>query len=218
MDAVEPLLQVHRPLVARGVAYLWLIAAAYLAVNAVQHGSGRTVAASLLVLAASAAAAYLFGLRPAVCEEVSTVVVRNPLRTTTVPWQAIAEVELTDVVRLRVGTQVVRCYAVARGGAASRMTRRPTGSGLLPLPAARPDPLAPARPAQPRAEQIADRLREQARVLGAAAAAAAPRSAVAGQPAGGALAGSGVATRWAPDAVTVGVLGVVCAVLAGVAR
>lgn len=101
---------------------------------------------------------YLLGLRPAVLELSEALVVRNPLRTAMIPWPAITEVTITDVVVVSAGEQEVRCFALPRRGRGGRPSGvlNPGAPGLVDQP-----------PAAPRGTWVvAERLRSQAEQLG----------------------------------------------------
>jgi hypothetical protein len=142
-------------------------------------GSSRAVLPTLL---AASLIAYVVGLRPAVLEDMHGVSVRNPLRTTVVPWGSVRNVDVVDVLRVHTADQVVRCFAVPRrrpraprlhplgspmvfgggagdGAAGGRGRSAPRGFGGLGAPGAG---YAGSGPRMSRAEAIAGRLREQA--------------------------------------------------------
>jgi hypothetical protein len=50
-------------------------------------------------------------------------VVRNPFRTTTIPWGAVTRIDLTDALRIHTGPRITRAWSVDRGGAATNMLR-----------------------------------------------------------------------------------------------
>ncbi len=75
---------------------------------------------------AIAAGSYLFGLRPAVEEESALLRVKNPLRNFEVPWAALSDARVTDVLLLDTSKGQIRCFAVPR-----RRGSRPKGSSLF---------------------------------------------------------------------------------------
>ena len=78
------------------------------------------------VALAIAAGAYVFGIRPAVEEEAALLRVKNPLRNLEVPWAAIVDVRVSDVLLLETSAGQIRCFAVPR-----RRGARPKGSSLF---------------------------------------------------------------------------------------
>lgn len=191
----------HRLVLGQGLAWAWLAVAVVFAVDAVRRADGRQLAVILLALAAGSMVAYVFGLRPAVVEEPAALVVVNPVRTTQVPWTAVTDVDVADVLRVHAGTTVVRCFAVPR-------TRRRVvaggggGFGLgfgSGLPRAEPEG---GGPSLGRSDVVQARLLDVAEQLG------------------GLRGGPGVVTRWAWSGAGVlagaGLL-VVVAVLVGLA-
>ncbi len=103
-------------MLAFGLAVLAGVALVDAAVRGSAGGSSRLTAA--LVALAVLGASYLLGIRPAVTELPEVVVVRNPLRTWTIPWTSVIEVDRVDVVRVHVDGRSVRCYALPRRGRA----------------------------------------------------------------------------------------------------
>lgn len=101
---------------------------------------------------------YLLGIRPAVLELPEALVVRNPLRTNTVPWSAITDVTTEDVVVVHLGEQRVRCFALPRRGRGGR----PTGVSNPGVPSMAEPPPAARRGAS----GVAERIRSRAEQLG----------------------------------------------------
>lgn len=166
--------QTHRLVLGQVLAWAWLATAAFFAVDAVRRADGRTVAVVLLTLLAGSLVAVAFGLRPAVVEAAHGLVVRNPVRTTHLPWATVTHVDVTDVLRVHAGETVVRCFAVPRTRAVGPRT---IGSGLGALPAAAPTEET-VRPVS-RSDTV------QARLLAAA------------EQLGGLRGGPGVVSHWA---------------------
>lgn len=163
----------HRLGLGQGLAWAWFAVAVVFAVDAVRRADGRDLLVILLVLTAASLVAYVFGLRPAVVEEPTRVLVVNPMRTVAVPWAAVTDVDVTDVLRVHAGPSVVRCFAVPR----SRMRSGPSAGFGLGLPRAE------AADAGGRAPSRSDVV--QARLLAAA------------EQLGGLRDDPGVVTRWA---------------------
>jgi len=102
--------------------------------------------------------AYVFGVRPAVLEAPAGLEVRNPLRTTVMPWTAVSDVDVVDVLRVRSGEQYVRCFAVPRRRPAPTAFLSAASTGLI-LPPKEPGRGWQPAKGQPRAQALADRLR-----------------------------------------------------------
>lgn len=157
-----PAFVVHRLTSGRIVAWVFIVGAVFVFVDTARRKAVGTSGGVLLASVAVCLVAYVLGLRPAVAEAPSGVEVRNPLRTTTVPWGSIADADVTDVLRLHADGQVVRCFAVPRRRPPiARRGPAPQTYGFM-LPAAEPSRTV-LRPGIPRAQAIAERLLELAR-------------------------------------------------------
>jgi Bacterial PH domain len=179
-----PELTVHHLTSGRAVAWIVLAAAVLGIGDVVRRGALGSSAPGVLWTVAACLVAYVMGLRPAVAEGLTEIEVRNPLRTTTVPWADVSDVDVVDVLRVHAGQTVVRCFAVPRRRPSPvRQVRSASSYGFrLPETAPRPDPLR--RPGRSRADVLAERLLDLARRLGK-----------------GGSSGTPVVTRLAPDAV-----------------
>jgi hypothetical protein len=78
---------------------------------------------ALAVIGALTALVYAVGWRPAVLAGADAVVVRNPFRTSTIPWNTVTDIDLTDALRIHTNVGIIRAWAIDRGGAASNMLR-----------------------------------------------------------------------------------------------
>ena len=164
MASQTPELVAHRLTSGRFVAFFIMGVTIYGTADAIrrhQLGDARQV---LLVLVGISLIAYVWGVRPAVVEDLRGIVVRNPIRTSDIPWGAVTDVDVADVLRVRTESAVVRCFAVPR--------RRPHFSRPQASPKAYGFPSMPSRLARAdefsgtsgmsRAEHIALRLRDKA--------------------------------------------------------
>jgi hypothetical protein len=157
-----PAFVVHRLTSGRLVAWVFIIGAVFVFVDTARRKTVGTSGGVLLASVAVCLVAYVLGLRPAVAEGPDGVEVRNPLRTTRVPWGSIADADVTDVLRLHADGQVVRCFAVPRRRPpVARRGPAPQTYGFM-LPASEPSRTV-LRPGIPRASAIAERLLELAR-------------------------------------------------------
>ncbi len=105
-------LTVHHLRTGRVVAICWLVVAALSIVDILRRGSGGTYLGAILALLASCLVAYVFGLRPAVAEDLDAVEVRNPVRTTRISWASITSIDSVDVLRIHTAGTVTRCFAI----------------------------------------------------------------------------------------------------------
>jgi hypothetical protein len=169
--------RVHHLTTGRVVAVLLMFAVAFSVVDLVRRGALGSTVPGLLFLLGGCCLGYVLGLRPAVAESVDAVEVRNPLRTTRIPWASITDVDVTDVMRIHAGDLVVRCFALPRRRPpVTRHVRSAQRYGFA-LPPTKPDidpvdqaELAATRqpglpsstPAEGRAEALAVRLRRMA--------------------------------------------------------
>jgi hypothetical protein len=191
---------VHRLTTGRVVAVAVAAAVVVLVLDAWRRGALGDSGGSVCLLLSLLPLAYVLGVRPAVVEGPAGLEVRNPLRTTVVPWTSVTDVDVTDVLRVRAGDQYVRCFAVPRRRPPPTALRSATSSGLI-LPPKEPDRgWEPAR-GQSRAQALADRLRSMRDRHGRG---------YAGEPVD--LEPPDPTTRWAPDSL--GALVVTVALLA----
>jgi hypothetical protein len=123
---------------------------------------------SVLAGAALVLVSWLLGLRPRVAEEPTRLVVQNLLRDAEIPWGAVQEVTLSDVVVIDTHAGPVRCYALPRKG---RPLLQIQGSAILQASApAPPAPHDPGPPPRGRAgPELVGRLEDLAAALGPAA-------------------------------------------------
>ena len=191
----QPVFQVHRLTTGRMVAWAVVAAALIVLVDASRRHALGASSGALLVLLAICLVAYVLGFRPAVAESPTGLEVRNPLRTTDVPWGAVADVVVTDVVCLHTTGGVVRCFALPRRRPSPGVRGPSAQTYGFTLPDQEPDRLGAPRPGVPRAQAVAERFLELARRFQATSA---------GDP----------AVRIAPDAVAALVAAVVAALLA----
>jgi hypothetical protein len=113
------------------VAYLWVVFAAFVLWDLFRREWTRTSLTVLMVTAAFTSLVYAVGWRPAVIGEWDRVLVRNPFRTASIPWNAVEDIDVTDALRIHTRLTIVRAWAVDRGGAASNTFRGVTARGGL---------------------------------------------------------------------------------------
>jgi Bacterial PH domain len=173
MAAPAPQFEVHYLAAGRLVAWFVVAVGVLGILDIVFSGDVRDSRGLLLGIVAICLLAYVLGLRPAVVEDVGGVRVRNPLRTSLVPWGSVTNVDVTDVLRVHAGTTVVRCFAIPRRRPRSTRpalgalgwSRPATDFGFPEEPAAarRKSSSRPAAgPPVSRADMVAGRLRTQA--------------------------------------------------------
>jgi hypothetical protein len=116
----------------RTVAVLWAAFVVFNVWDVGRRGWPHSGVVALLVVGAITVVVYAIGWRPAVVADANGMEVRNPLRTIHLPWNAITDIDATDALRVHVGDQIFRAWAVGRGGAAASalrgMGRKPTGA------------------------------------------------------------------------------------------
>lgn len=120
-DNVHP--QVFRSTFWRGVALIWLPILGFTVWDLANRGFPPSGRIALSVMGAISVLVYAVGWRPAVLASDREVVVRNPFRTTTIPWGAVTDIDLTDALRIHTASGTTRAWSVDRGGAASNMMR-----------------------------------------------------------------------------------------------
>lgn len=179
----------HRLTTGRAVAWVVGIFALVLVIDTARRGQLLASADTVCLLLALLPAVYVLGVRPAVVEEPTALEVRNPLRTTVVPWAAVSDVDVTDVLRVRYGETYLRCFAVPRRRPAPSMLRSATTTGQM-LPAKDPERGWQPPSGEPRAAALAQRLRDLRDWHGRGYAGALPATPPAD-----------VVTTWAPDAL-----------------
>jgi len=74
------------------VSWVWLVIAAAALLDVAFRGRDRASAIAAAVLLLGCGLAYALGLRPSVAAEETALVVRNPFRTTRLPWRRIKEI------------------------------------------------------------------------------------------------------------------------------
>lgn len=124
MSGFEQPLRSHRLGGGRILAWVVVVIAAALGVQALVVGTGTDRWAGVTGCLAVVCASWLLGIRPAVAELPQYLEVRNPLRTAKIWWSSITKVDADDVVRVHAGDVVVRCFALPR------RDRRPIISGF----------------------------------------------------------------------------------------
>ncbi|WP_327087525.1 PH domain-containing protein [Nonomuraea sp. NBC_01738] len=115
------------------LAWAWLAFVAFNAVDLTVRYSGKSSLVAGAVLAVLTAVVYVVALRPATVVGEHALVVRNPFRTTTLPWPSIEEVNVTHSINVEHdGGQVLRAWtptstarerAKAQGRGGSRPSR-----------------------------------------------------------------------------------------------
>ena len=131
-----PHFQVHRSGFSVVLGYVFVVVGALMVLDGVTHGSSGHVAVVILLGIAVIAASVALGVRPSVAETAAGVVIDNPLRTTVVPWSQLTDADISDVLRVHAGDQVVRCFAVPRKG-------RPSARSSLSLGVPQPSATTP---------------------------------------------------------------------------
>jgi hypothetical protein len=181
----------HRLTTGRVVAWVLGVGALVGIADIVRRGLLGQYGTMVCLLLAVIPVVYVLGVRPRLVEGPNALEVHNPLRTTVVPWAAVDDVGVTDVLRVRYGGDhetYLRCFAVPRRRPAPSMLRSASTTGQI-LPAKNPEQGWQPPSGQPRAAALAQRLMDLRDWHGRGYAGA-PK-----EPPGE------VVTRWAPDAV-----------------
>jgi hypothetical protein len=120
----------------RGFALCWVVFLVIIVVDLARHDLTSNLLA-LAWLAFLSAWVWCTSWRPQVTFDFDRVVVRNPLRTARVPWNAITRIDATDSLRLHTKERIVRSWAVTRSGAIASLVRsaRTPASGAAGGPA-----------------------------------------------------------------------------------
>lgn len=108
--------QVFRSKAALILGWLWLVFAAFNAVDLAVRYSGRPSMIAAAVLAVLTAVVFVTCLRPAVVLGEAGLLVRNPLRNTFVPWRRVGEVTVSHAITIDSGGRSVRCWAPHTSG------------------------------------------------------------------------------------------------------
>ncbi|GLU49570.1 PH domain-containing protein [Nocardiopsis ansamitocini] len=96
--------------VPRVLAWVWLGVVAFNLVDLAMRGRTSAAVVAAAVLLCTAGAAYVLALRPKIVTTPLGVRVINPLRETFVPWSAFTWADVTDVLRVHAGGQVIRSW------------------------------------------------------------------------------------------------------------
>ncbi|HEY7858714.1 MAG TPA: hypothetical protein VIC82_09480 [Candidatus Nanopelagicales bacterium] len=154
-------LRMHRLGGGRGVAWVLTVMAVAAILDIViqrpVERSGVAIAtAGIVVIALSA----LLGIRPVVQELPNSLVVRNPWRTTVIPWTELVDVRSSDVLVVDTSDGPVRCFALPR-----RVRRGVGGSAMSQFGRMMPGPNAPSNPREVPSAVVQERLLTQAKAL-----------------------------------------------------
>jgi hypothetical protein len=130
--------QVFRSKTAWVLGWVWVVFAAFNAVDLVAHGTIPSALVAGAVLGVLTAAVFVGCLRPCVLARELGILVRNPLRNVFVPWKAVDGIHVSHAIIIESGDENVRCWtpqatARERAKAVRRGTPRLAGkSGRYP--------------------------------------------------------------------------------------
>lgn len=154
-------LQMHH--LGAGRAIAWVLTALSIAAildTVLQPPVDRTglaiIAASVVVMLLS----VLLGLRPTVQELPASLMVRNPWRTTVIPWTCLVDVRSSDVLVVDTTGGPVRCFALPR-----RVRRSLSGSAVSALGRYLPESRQSDTPTEAPTTVVMERLLTQAKSL-----------------------------------------------------
>lgn len=172
------------------LGWIWMVFAAANAVDLIVRYSGPSSLTAAAVLGVMTALVFITCLRPAIILTEGGLLVRNPLRNTRVPWEAVDEVTVSHSIKITSGDGSVRCWAPqasARERAAAVRRGHParTGSRTEPARSKGEQAAAEALAGKTHADWVADQITERAESAKRAATPAA------GQPGAGADGGTG---------------------------
>ncbi|MER5326132.1 hypothetical protein [Streptosporangium roseum] len=124
--------QVFRSRTALVLGWIWMAFAAFNAVDLIVRYSGPSSLVAAAVLGVLTALVFIACLRPAVILTEDGVLVRNPLRNTSVPLAGVDEVVVSHSIKITSGGESVRCWtpqtsARERAAAVRRGTSATTG-------------------------------------------------------------------------------------------
>jgi hypothetical protein len=102
--------QVFRSKTALVVGWIWMVFAAYNAVDLTVRYSGPDSMVAAVVLGVLTVLVFISCLRPAIIMTEEGVLVRNPLRNVFVPWTGVDEVTVSHVITIASGDDRVRCW------------------------------------------------------------------------------------------------------------
>ncbi|AWS40738.1 PH domain-containing protein [Streptosporangium sp. 'caverna'] len=102
--------QVFRSKTALVVGWIWMVFAAYNAVDLTVRYSGPASMVAAVVLGVLTVLVFISCLRPAIIMTEEGVLVRNPLRNVFVPWTGVDEITVSHVITITSGDDRVRCW------------------------------------------------------------------------------------------------------------
>ncbi len=105
------------------MALLWVPVVAFSVWDVARRGFPSSGFTALAVIGALSVLVYAAGWRPAVLAGPDGIIIRNPFRTTTAPWAAVTDIDITDALRVHTDAGITRAWSVDRGGAASNIVR-----------------------------------------------------------------------------------------------
>ncbi|WP_431893959.1 PH domain-containing protein [Nonomuraea sp. bgisy101] len=196
--------QTYRSATAFVLGWIWVAFVAFNAFDLTIRYSGKSSLVAGAVLGVLTALVYVTALRPATVVAEDGLRVRNPLRTTFLPWSAIDDVQVSHTINVTYGDKVLRAWtpqasarerakASRRGAPREQRGRYRTEPVLSKGERAAQEAMAGKTHADWVAEQITERVETAKR-----------RDEPAGQ----------VRAVWAPDALAAGVVAVALVVLA----
>jgi hypothetical protein len=126
------------------LGWVWMVFAAFNAVDLIANGRIPSALVAGAVLAVLTATVFVGCLRPGILPQENGILVRNPLRNVFVPWKAVDGIHVSHAIIIESGDDSVRCWSpqssarerakAVRRGAASV----PTGSGRGRYPSTQP--------------------------------------------------------------------------------
>lgn len=153
-------LRTHRLGAGRAVAWvLTLVAVAAIVDTVLQRPVERSGAAVISAAVVIILLSVLLGIRPVVQELPAALLVRNPWRTTVIPWTAMVDVRSADVLVVETEAGEVRCFALPR------RVRRGLGSTMSEFGRIMPGSAPAQEPREIPTAVVQERLLTQAKAL-----------------------------------------------------
>ncbi|MEV7969981.1 PH domain-containing protein [Sphaerisporangium sp. NPDC088356] len=102
--------QIFRSKTAWVLGWVWMVFAAFNAVDLVANGTIPSALVAGAVLAVLTAAVFVGCLRPGILAGEDGILVRNPLRNVFVPWKAVDGIHVSHAIIIESGDDSVRCW------------------------------------------------------------------------------------------------------------
>ncbi|MEU8266853.1 hypothetical protein AB0B89_06755 [Sphaerisporangium sp. NPDC049002] len=146
--------QIFRSKTAWVLGWVWMVFAAFNAVDLVANGTMPSALVAGAVLAVLTAAVFVGCLRPGILPGEDGVLVRNPLRNVFVPWKAVDGIHVSHAIIIESGDDSVRCWT-PQSSARERAKAVRRGAPVVPAKSGR---YPSTQPQLSKAEQAATQM------------------------------------------------------------